>query len=74
MSANDPQSPQAQSAVKLQWELVRHYLSPIEPYFRLEGVTGIFVNRFDSVAIWTDSFSPIRGLPGVSGQTRQDCH
>jgi len=86
MSANDPQSPQAQSAVKLQWELVRHYLSPIEPYFRLEGVTGIFVNRFDSVYImrhgefapvdarWSNEFHFVTAIEQIANALGQEVH
>ncbi|HJV61901.1 MAG TPA: ATPase, T2SS/T4P/T4SS family [Albitalea sp.] len=85
MSA-DPQSPQAQSAVKLQWELVRHYLTPIAPYFRLEGVTGIFVNRFDSVYImrrgefeavparWNSEFHFVTAIEQIANALGQEVH
>lgn len=86
MAAADPQTPQAQSAVRLQWELVRHYLSPIEPYFRLEGVTGIFVNRFDSVYImrhgefqavparWNSEFHFVTAIEQIANALGQEVH
>lgn len=86
MASADPQSPQAQSAVKLQWELVRHYLSPIEPYFQLEGVTGIFVNRFDSVYImrrgefepvparWNNEFHFVTCIEQIANALGQEVH
>lgn len=86
MASPDPQSPQAQSAVKLQWELVRHYLAPIAPYFRLEGVTGIFVNRFDSVYImrrgefeavdarWNNEFHFVTAIEQIANALGQEVH
>jgi pilus assembly protein CpaF len=86
LTTADPQSAQAQSAVKLQWELVRHYLRPIEPFFRLEGVTGIFVNRFDSVYImrrgefervearWSSEFHFVTAIEQIANALGQEVH
>jgi pilus assembly protein CpaF len=86
VNAVDIQSPQAQSAVKLQWELVRHYLRPIEPYFKQEGVTGIFVNRFDSVYImrfgefeavdarWISEFQFVTAIEQIANALGQEVH
>jgi pilus assembly protein CpaF len=86
MGANDIQSSEAKSAVKLQWELVRHYLTPIEPYFRLDAVTGIFVNRFDSVYImrhgefqkvdgrWMSEFHFVTAIEQIANALGQEVH
>ena len=86
MASADPQSPQAQSAVKLQWELVRHYLTPIAPFFLLEGVTGIFVNRYDSVYImrrgefepvdarWNSEFHFVTAIEQIANALGQEVH
>ena len=34
-----------------QWQLVEHYLTPIEPFLNKEGITGICVNRFDQIYV-----------------------
>jgi pilus assembly protein CpaF len=82
----DPQSEEARSAVRLQWELVRHYLRPIDPYFRLDGVTGIFVNRFDSVFImrrgefqrvdarWQNEFHFVSAIEQIANALGQEVH
>ncbi|RZI40351.1 CpaF family protein [Herbaspirillum sp. HC18] len=42
------------------WGLVRHYMEPILPYFVDPAVTGIFVNRFDTIFIRKDGlFEPV---------------
>jgi pilus assembly protein CpaF len=86
MAVNDPQTQEAQSAVKLQWELVRHYLRPIEPYFRQEGVTGIFVNRYDSVYVmrsgefrkvdarWSNEFHFVTAIEQIANALGQEVH
>lgn len=33
------------------WDLVKYYMTPIEPLFDIEGVTEISVNRFDEIYI-----------------------
>jgi pilus assembly protein CpaF len=86
MGAIDIQSSQAQSAVKLQWELVRHYLTPIAPYFRMDAVTGIFVNRYDSVYImrhgdfikvdsrWMSEFHFVTAIEQIANALGQEVH
>jgi pilus assembly protein CpaF len=86
MSVVDIQSAQAQSASKLQWNLVRHYLQPIAPYFRLDGVTGIFVNRFDSVYVmrfgefqsvdarWASEFHFVTAIEQIANALGQEVH
>lgn len=86
MAAVDPQSAQAQSAIKLQWELVRHYLTPIASCFTLEGVTGIFVNRYDSVYImrrgefehidarWNSEFHFVTAIEQIANALGQEVH
>lgn len=86
MASVDPQSVQAQNAVRLQWELVRHYLLPISPFFALEGVTGIFVNRFDSVYImrhgefqrvdarWQNEFHFVTAIEQIANALGQEVH
>ncbi|MCM5682421.1 Flp pilus assembly complex ATPase component TadA [Schlegelella sp. S2-27] len=87
MSASaDSQTQEAQTAIKLQWELVRHYLTPIAPYFRQEGVTGIFVNRYDSVYImrfgefervdarWNSEFHFVTAIEQIANALGQEVH
>lgn len=77
---------QTQNARKLQWDLVRHYLKPIEPYFRTEDVTGIFVNRYDSVYImqrgeflpvdarWMSEFHFVTAIEQIANALGQEVH
>ncbi len=86
MAAIEIQSAQAQSALKLQWELVRHYLKPIKDYFTMDGVTGIFVNRFDSVFImrrgefeavdarWMSEFHFVTAIEQIANALGQEVH
>jgi pilus assembly protein CpaF len=86
MAAIDIQRTEAKSALKLQWELVRHYLRPIEAYFKLDGVTGIFVNRWDSVyimrkgefekvnATWMSEFHFVTAIEQIANALGQEVH
>lgn len=86
MVSLDPQRTEAQSALKLQWELVRHYLKPIAPFFALDGVTGIFVNRHDSVyllrhgefeptdARWASEFHFVTAIEQIANALGQEVH
>jgi pilus assembly protein CpaF len=86
MAAVEIQRVEAQSALKLQWELVRHYLKPIKDYFTMEGVTGIFVNRFDSVFImrrgefepvparWMNEFHFVTAIEQIANALGQEVH
>ena len=86
MSTIEAQRVEAQSALKLQWELVRHYLKPIAPFFKLDGVTGVFVNRFDSVYImrrgefeptdarWMSEFHFVTAIEQIANALGQEVH
>jgi len=82
----EPQALPFESAVKLQWELVRHYLSPIAAYFKRDGVTGVFVNRFDCVYImrhgafeavdarWNSEFHFVTAIEQIANALGQEVH
>jgi pilus assembly protein CpaF len=82
----DPQREEARSATRLQWELVRHYLLPIAPYLGLDGVTGIFVNRYDTVyilragefervdATWKNEFHFVTAIEQIANALGQQVH
>ena len=86
MTSTETQNPAVQSAAKLQWELVRHYLKPIDGFFSLEGVTGIFVNRFDNVYImrfgefvpvaarWDNEFHFVTAIEQIANALGQEVH